>query len=273
MTPERFVLAARLVSYLGDRERAQSILTEALEAHPGDLRLLYQRGTMRLITRDIRAAQEDFASAVAAEPGADVADTYREQVIGDVLALVLDRQVPPPVGGHGSVRAGAWLHLGLTHYLLRDYPAAEQAFDRSRASATEPYQELAAVDWRYLSLYRSGRQEEAQALVDDLDWGDHHLDGAASTTARSLERCYVQRLRLYRGEARPEELLRATSNEGIDVATLGYGVGVWYLCRGFGPAASRTFERILEVGDPTTMGYLAAETEHARTTEPLQGPA
>lgn len=273
MNPERYVLAARLVSYLGERERALDILTEALETLPGDLRLLHQRGTMRLITRDIRAAQEDFAAAVADGSGTDVADTYREQVIGDVLGLVLDREVPPPAGGSGSVRAGAWLHLGLTHYLLGDHAAAEQAFDRARTLAAEPYQELAAVDWRYLSLYRSGRQEEAQALVDDLDWDELELDGAASTTARSLERCYVQRLRLYRGEARPEELLRATSNEGIDVAILGYGVAVWYLCRGFAEAASRTFERILEVGDPTTMGYLAAETEHARTTEPLAGPA
>ncbi|WP_131104532.1 hypothetical protein [Ornithinimicrobium sufpigmenti] len=273
MNPERYVLAARLVSYLGERYRALEILSEGLDAFPGDLRLLHQRGTMRLITRAIPEARADLEAAVAHE-GWDAPDTYREQVVGDVLALVLDRQDAEPThAAHGSVRAGAWLHLGLTHYLLGDLDAAAQAFARSRELAHEPYQELAAVDWGYLSLYRAGRPEEAQSLVDDLVWDDYRLGGAASTTGRSLERCYVQRLQLYRGEARPEELLRATSTEGIDVATLGYGVGVWYLCHGYDAAAARTFERILEVGDPTTMGYLAAESERARPTEPSPGPA
>lgn len=270
MTPERYVLAARLVGYLNDQTRALDILTAGLAAHPDDLRLLYQRGTTLLISRAIPEALADFESAVQ-QAGDDVPDTYREQVIGDVLGLVLGPSATagsPPNGGRGSVRAGAWLHLGLTRYLLADYSKAAEAFGCAQELAAEPYQELAAVDWRYLSLYRSGRQEEAQALVDDLAWGEYRLGGATSTTARSLERCYVQRLRLYRGETRPEELLRATSHEGIDVATLGYGVGVWYTCRGYEAAAARTFERILEVGDPTTMGYLAAETEPTRTSGP-----
>lgn len=274
MNPERYVLAARLVSYLGERDRALDILTEGLQAFPDDLRLLHQRGTMRLITRSITAARADLENAVQQDEEQDVPDTYREQVVTDVLRLVLDQQdEAPDTGAYGSVRAGAWLHLGLSHYLLGDHDAAAAAFARSREFASEPYQELAAIDWRYLSLHRSGRAEDAQALVDDLFWGDYRLGGAASTTARALERCYVQRLQLYRGEARPEELLRATSNEGIDVATLGYGVGVWYLCHGYDAAAARTFERILQVGDPTTMGYLAAETEPVRPTEPPPGPA
>lgn len=281
MTPERYVLAARLVSYLGDRAQALVILTDGLAEHPGDLRLLHQRGTMRLITRSLTQARDDFEAAVRHD-GDDASDTYREQVVGDVLALVLEPHTPDlgsasarsvDAGGqvpaaHGSVRTGAWLHLGVTHYLLGDYAAAAQALDQARQLARAPHQKLAAVDWLYLSLYRSGQREAAQAVVDDLDWDAERLGGAASTTARSLEQCYVQRLRLYRGEARPEELLRATSNEGIDVATLGYGVGVWYQCRGYTDAAARTFERILEVGDPTTMGYLAAETERNRAAQP-----
>lgn len=274
MNPERYVLAARLVSYLGDRSRALDILSEGLQAHPDDLRLLHQRGTLRLITRAIPEALTDFETAVR-QGGDDAPDTYREQVIGDVLGLVLAAPAPSTgstpaapsgTGAHGSVRAGAWLHLGLTRYLLADYPGAADAFGTASDLADQPYQELAAIDWRYLSLYRSGRPEEAQLLVDRLDWEQYRLGGAVSTTARSLERCYVQRLRLYRGEARPEELLRATSHEGIDVATLGYGVGVWYQCGGYEAAADRTFQRVLEVGDPTTMGYLAAETEPTRTT-------
>lgn len=269
MTPERVVLAARLVSYLGDREQAIAVLGDGLAEHPQDARLLYQRGVMRLITRALPEALADLQAAVDSPIGGESPEAYREQVVADVLGLVLEReqgQVPAATGG--TVRVGARLHLGLTRYLLGEYGAAAEDFALTRAEAAEPYQYLAALDWEHLSRHRNGEPEAAQRLIDELDWADHPLGASASTTSRSLETCYVQRLRLYRNEAQPEDLLRATSVQGIHVATLGYGVGAWYRYRGYESAAARTFARILEVGDPTTVGYLAAEAEAARDAHP-----
>lgn len=271
MNADRILLAARLMGYLGDHERAADILDEGLGEYPNDPRLRYQRGIIRLITRAIPAALVDFEHAVRA--GTGTPELYREQVVADVLDLVLERDRDSHSDSEsraagGSVQVGARLHLGLARYLLGDYATAVEDFEATRLLAQEPHQYLAALDWQHLALHRSGRADQARVLVEELNWSDHRLGGAASTTARSLERCYVQRLRLYRGEARPEELLRATSVEAVHVATLGYGVGAWYQYRGYSTAAARTFARILEVGDPTTVGYLAAETEHARSTGP-----
>lgn len=264
MNAARYVLAARVASYLGDHLRATQVLSDGLEEHPNDMQLLHQRGTLRLISRDIAGAVVDLQAAVAADSGDDPAEAYREQVIADVVDLVLGRPAAEPHVSGGSVRVSVRLHLALAHYLMDDSATAAEGFAAARALATKPHQALAALDWEHLARHRAGQPERAQQLIDELNWDEYQLDNAPATTARSLEQCYVQRLRLYRGEARPEDLLRATSVEGIHVATLGYGVGAWYLYRGFENAAARTFARILEVGDPTTMGYLAAETEHAR---------
>lgn len=265
MNADRFVLAARMASYLGSADVAVEVLTDGLTAHPADIRLLHQRGTLKLISRDITGAAADLRAAVEADDGTEFSEAYREQVVSDLVDVVLHRAADAAPASGGSVRVSARLHLALALYLLDDAASAAEIFAQARSLASEPHQALAALDWEYLSRHRAGQPERAQQLIDELDWDEYHLDQAPATTARSLERCYVQRLRLYRGEARPEELLRATSVEGIHVATLGYGVGAWYLYRGFPDAAARTFARILEVGDPTTMGYLAAETEHARS--------
>lgn len=269
MSVMRYMMAARLAGYLGEEPKALAILTDGLVAHPGDSRLLYQRGLMRLITRSIQDAREDLELAIRDEHAAEYPEIYRDEMIGNILDLILERDKGEPAEpAGGSVLVSSRLYLGLARYLLGDYADAAEDFAATRALASEPYQALAALDWEYLSRHRSGQADAAGTLIEGLDWDDYRLGSATSTTVRSLELCYVQRLRLYRGEARPEELLRATSVEGIHVATLGYGVGAWYQYRGYDIAAARTFARILEVGDPTTVGYLAAEAEHARSPVP-----
>lgn len=275
---DRFILAARLKGYLSSNHGALAILSEGLKAYPDDVRMLQLRGIKRLIARDIAGALEDLERAAGGLAGVpDEHEFYRGAVEQDVVNLVLGREdrlgaQHPPLDessasatrhlAKGTLHASTWQHLGLARYLHRRFDAAADAFELARDAAVEEHQAVAALDWQYMSLRRAGRPDAAGAVLaalDEIDYDPEALD--SPNVPNSLKGCYVQRLRMYRGELQPQDLLRQDTTSGLAVATLGYGVANWYLYEGHLAAARRAFARVLELGDPTTVGYLAAEHE------------
>ena len=78
---------------------------------------------------------------------------------------------------------------------------------------------------------------------------------------------YYRRLRMYRGELAPEDLLSPDKGSQVihDVetiyATQGYGVGNWYLYNGETERARAVFEQILQGRSRFAFGYIAAELD------------
>ena len=280
---DRAVLAARLRGYLGDHLDAVDLLDDALERHPGNFRLLHQRGCKRLLAHDIRGAKADLTEAAALltqEP--DTHEYYRNDVIADVIALVLGREprreqsprvTPESVADHrhvatGTVHSSVLHHLGVAHYLERDFASAAALFERAQQAAVEDHQRMSALDWQYMSLRRDGRRAEAgEALLraGHLHFDPEELD--SPSVRNSLRSCYLQRLMMYSGQLGPADLLRNESSRPLAVATLGYGVGNWYLYNGNPAAAERAFARVVELGEPGSLGYLAAQVEVNGTVE------
>lgn len=275
---DRFLLAARLEGYLGHNREAVQILTEGLNHTPGDVRLLQLRGVKRLIARDVHGALEDLDQAAAGLAGVpDEIEFYRTVIERDVINILLGRlgrigaqhpvvdEASAAATKHlsrGTLHASTWFHLGVARYLVRDFVSAGEAFEVSRSAALDDHQIVAALDWQFMSWQRAGMGDEAVWLLSHLDavsYDPEQLDSPC--VPNSLKGCYVQRLRMYRGELKPEDLLRRDTEDSLALATLGYGVGNWYLSHGFTAAARRSFDRVLELGDPTTLGYLAAEFE------------
>ena len=70
-------------------------------------------------------------------------------------------------------------------------------------------------------------------------------------SAAGFEACdhrVTRRLQLYRGEIGPEAVLTSTDTEDVQVATLAYGLGNWYLLRGDKAQARSWFERSIQSG-------------------------
>jgi hypothetical protein len=82
-----------------------------------------------------------------------------------------------------------------------------------------------------MSLMRAGRAAEAQALL------------ARRPDSLPVNNAYTTRLKLYRGEIQPEQVFTPTDTAGVQVATLSYGLGNWYLVRGDTVNARRWFQR------------------------------
>src|SRR5258705_226503 len=91
--------------------------------------------------------------------------------------------------------------------------------------------------------------------------------GVAQSGARQFREAittYTRRLQLYRGEIGPEAVLTSADTDDVQVATLAYGLGNWYLVRGDKAQARRWFERSIQSGGWPGFGFIVSETELRR---------
>src|SRR3989441_4197445 len=116
---------------------------------------------------------------------------------------------------------------------------------RPPRSTLFPYTTL----FRSMSLSRAGRAPDAQALLD------RHPDTPNAGNA------YAQRLRLYRGEVSADSVFTPADTSDIQVATLSYGIGNWYLVRGDTAKARTWFERSVASGGWPAFGFIVSEVE------------
>jgi hypothetical protein len=75
---------------------------------------------------------------------------------------------------------------------------------------------------------------------------------------------YHRRLQLYRGRAGPEDVLGPADTAALQVATLGYGIGNWYLVSGDSARARQWFRRVVGSGYWPAFGFIAAEADLGR---------
>ena len=75
---------------------------------------------------------------------------------------------------------------------------------------------------------------------------------------------YAKRLKMYRGEITPEQLITPADTGDIDVATLAYGLGNWYMVHGDTAKARAAFERSVQSGGWPAFGFIASEQELRR---------
>lgn len=266
---DRYVLAVRLKGYLGAHHDAVALADEAVARHPGSVRLLRLRGEKRFIVRELGAARDDFEAAVALLGGqGDELEFYQPDVERDVVSLVLGRgdRFGQQQRSKGTVHSATWYYAGVARYLDGEYAAAVDAFVASQAMAVDGHLGVAGRDWQYLSLRRLGRHDDAERCLVGLDALDEQtaLHPGTGDVSRSLTDSFLMRLRMYRGEVGPADLLRNDTTSPLALATLGYGVGAWYLSHGHAPAAERTWRRVLELGEWASSGAIAAEVDLRR---------
>jgi hypothetical protein len=110
-----------------------------------------------------------------------------------------------------------------------------------------------------MSLMRAGRAADAQAML------------ARRPDSLPVSNANTQRLRLYRGEIGPDDVFTPADTAGVQVATLSFGLGNWYLVRGDSAKARAWFERAVQSGGWAAFGFIAAERELARKREGAGG--
>jgi tetratricopeptide (TPR) repeat protein len=241
---DNIIWVGRRLAYLSRYREAIAVFSRGIAKYPEDARMLRHRGHRYLTLRLLDKAVADFEAADR---------LIREKNAPDAIEPdgVPSRRGQPT----STTRFNVYYHLGLAHYLKGDFEKALAAYrECMKYSTNSPENLVATSDWLYMTLRRLGRAQEAAKVLEpiraDLDVRDN--------TA------YLNRLLLYKGEKRPEDVLDPATDDGIQLATQGYGVGNWYLYNGQPAKAKEVFERVVAGPQWAAFGFIAAEAELLR---------
>ena len=150
---------------------------------------------------------------------------------------------------------GIWYHLGIIQYIRGEFAAAAASFTKAQPIAPDPGELAGSTDWLWMSLSRAGRGAEAKAM----------LDRRPESRLPPIDNAYTRRLKLYRGEIGPDAVFTPADTEEVQIATLAYGLGNWYLVKGDKVKAREMFERSVNTaGGWPGFGFIVSEVELRR---------
>jgi tetratricopeptide (TPR) repeat protein len=157
-----------------------------------------------------------------------------------------------------STNYGILFHLGVLRSVQGRFAEAAMMFARAQPRAPDGGERAGSTDWLWLSLSRAGRHREAEAMLA------RRVDAQPDPKPAPAGYAYVSRLRLYRGEVTPEQLFTPADTADVQIATLSYGLGTWYLVRGDTVQARAAYERAMSGGGWPGFAFMASEAERRR---------
>ena len=220
----------------------------ALESDPKNIARIIDFGVAQSGARQFREAIATFTRGLEIEP--DNALLLRWRGHRYLSVREFDRAFADLKRGAAidSTIYGIWYHLGVIQFLRGDFSDAAASFAKAQPIAPDAGELAGSTDWLWMSLSRAGRGNEAKAMLD-------------RRPEKPVTNAYTRRLQLYRGEIGPDAVVTAADTDDVQVATLAYGVGNWYLLRGDKAQARHWFERSVQSGGWPAFGFIASEAE------------
>ncbi|HEX9484730.1 MAG TPA: carboxylesterase family protein, partial [Gemmatimonadaceae bacterium] len=224
----------------------------ALAADPANVQRSIALGTAQAGARQMQEAVQTFTRALVVAPNDPM--LYRWRGHRNLSVRNFDASMADLTRGYGidSLNYGVLYHLGVLRFVRGDFNGAADAFRRAQPRAPDGNELAGATDWLWMSLQRAGRSAEATAML------------ARRPDSIPVTNAYGKRLKLYRGEIGPDALFTPSDTGDVDVATLSFGLGNWYLVKGDTMRARAQFERSIRSGGWPAFGFIASETELAR---------
>lgn len=240
---DRIIWLGRRTAYLGRYKDSIRIYTEGIKQFPSDARLYRHRGHRFITLRCFDDAIADFEKAARLIKGRP------DEVEPDGLPNA--RNIPT-----STLQSNIWYHLGLAHYVKGDFQRALDAYREAEKVSTNADMLVATTHWLYMTLRRLGREEDGRktvaAIKDDLEVienGD-----------------YYKLIRLYKGKLKPADVEKEINQPSASLsnATIGYGLGNWFLYNGQQARARKLFQQITAGNQWASFAYIAAESELER---------
>jgi tetratricopeptide (TPR) repeat protein len=241
---DALIWLGRRIAYLGRYREAIDVYTRGLEKHPDEPRLLRHRGHRYISIRRFDLAIADLERAAKLIAG------KLDEIEPDGLPHARNTPV-------STLQTNIWYHLGLAYYYLGDLGNAERAFRECLKVSKNADMQVATTHWLYMILRRQGRVGEADELLAPIRTDMDVIEN----------RAYHWLVLMYKGEIPADSILSLATEEGLDPATLGYGVGNWHLYNGRREEAVRAFRQVLASDQWSAFGYIAAEADLKRLGE------
>lgn len=237
------VWVGRRYGYLGEYRQAIYEFSEGIKNHPNDARFYRHRGHRYITLRCFDDAISDFETAAKLIKGKP------DEIEPDGLPNA--RNIPT-----STLQSNIWYHLGLAYYLKADFNNALRAYKECLKVSRNPDMLVATTNWLYITFRRLGRIDEANQSIapikDDLDLIEN--DG------------YYKLIKVYQGKIAADDLLKEIGNNGdsLSDASIGYGLGNWYLINGESDKATKVFTNITAGDQWSSFGFIAAEAKLKR---------
>lgn len=242
-TVENAVWFARRLGYLGRYKDAISVLTAGILTNPNVPSFYRHRGHRYITLRCFDDAIRDF------EKAAKIVKGKPDEVEPDGMPNA--QNLPT-----STLQSNIWYHLGLGYYLKGDFKKALNAYKECMKVSKTSDMLAAASHWYYMTLRRLEKNKDAERVLEPFN-GDFEVIENAD---------YLKLLRLYRGEVKADALMSEMGEkaETLGNASLGYGLGNWYLYNGDRDKAMDIFRKITAGNQWASFGYIAAEAELER---------
>ena len=239
---DNLIWLGRRTAYLGHYKDAIQIFTQGVEKFPDDARFLRHRGHRLITLRCFDLAIADFNRAAKLIKGKP------DQIEPDGLPNA--RNIPT-----STLQSNIWYHLGLAHYLKGDFKSALKAYREAEKVSTNPDMQVATTHWLYMTLRHLGRKKEATNVVAAIKPDLEVIENGD----------YLQLIRLYQLKTSTAEMLRQfTGASALSKASIGYGLGNWFLYDGERAEAEKIFRQIILGNQWASFGHIAAEVELSR---------
>jgi len=240
--PDAWIWLGRRLGYLGYYQEAIAAYTAGLTRWPDEPRLLRHRGHRWITVRQLDSAVYDLAGAA--------------QLVYDASDVVEPDGQPNARGvPTGTLQFNIWYHLGLAYYLRGDFRNALRAYRECMDVSGTSDAQVATSYWLYLTLRRVDSTEAAGKVLEPITPDMDIIEN----------RAYHRLLLMYKGQLTPADLVTdANTGDGIQNATVGYGLGTWFLLQGDTGRAMTTYREVLAGSQWAAFGHIAAEAEIAR---------
>ncbi len=241
---QNIIWLGRRTAYLWNYQDAINIFTEGLKKFPDSPELYRHRGHRYVTIRQFDRAIADFENAARLAEGRPL------EIEPDGIPNKLNQPL-------SNLHFNIYYHWALAHYLKGDFEKADSLYQITMKWSDNPDLMVATADWQYMTWRRLGKNDEAAQLITNIP-----------DTLQLIENdSYYNRLLMYKGLKKPEDLLDFTKNDldaQLDLVTQGYGVGNWYFYHGELEKATEVFHKILDTEHWSAFGYIAAEADLAR---------
>jgi len=243
-TPEdadSIIWLGRRLAYLGRYWEAIEAFTRGIQLHPDDARLYRHRGHRYITVRRFDEAIRDLERAAALARGRP--DEVEEDGAPNRFGIPTS-----------TLQSNIWYHLALARYLKGDFEGALPAWLEGMKVADNDDMLVATADWLYMTYRRLGREADAERVLEPIHAGMKILENDA----------YHRRLLMYKGEIPADSLIAMDTEDPVQIATYGYGVGNWHFYNGDTARAREIFQRIRRASNWAAFGYIAAEADLSR---------
>jgi tetratricopeptide (TPR) repeat protein len=133
----------------------------------------------------------------------------------------------------GADPYGVAYHLSLAYYVTGDFKRAAEEYEQCVPNAKTDDNRVGCMAWQYVALLRAGRKADADKVLERV---------TPDTTVQSSV-AYLDRLLLFKGVKKEEDVAQAMQKDNLQLPTVAYGIGVWHLVNGRQARAREYFEK------------------------------